>query len=38
MSYYRESPSHYSRRSPPRLEREMIEEEINLKNALRSES
>lgn len=37
MSYYRESPS-YSRRSPPRVERELLEEEINLKNALRSES
>ncbi len=38
MSYYRDSPSHYSRRSPPRIERDLIEEEINLKNALRSES
>lgn len=42
MSYYRESPlqslqASY-RRSPPKLERELIEEEINLKNALRSES
>lgn len=39
MSYYRESPSHSTyRRSPPRIERELIEEEISLKNALRSES
>lgn len=37
MSYYRESPS-YSRRSPARVERDLIEEEVSLKNALRSES
>jgi hypothetical protein len=37
MSYYRESPS-YSRRSPARVERDLIEEEVTLKNALRSES
>ena len=37
MSYYRESPSH-SRRSPARVERDLIEEEVTLKNALRSES
>lgn len=36
MSYYRDSPTQYSRRSPPRIERELIEEELNLKNALRS--
>jgi FtsZ-binding cell division protein ZapB len=38
MSYYRESPPHYSRRSPARVERDIIEDEINLKNALRSEA
>lgn len=37
MSYYRESPS-YSRRSPPRVERELLEEELSLKNALRTET
>jgi hypothetical protein len=39
MSYYRESPSHSTyRRSPPRIERELIEEELNVKSALRSEA
>lgn len=38
MSFYRESPTRSYKRSPPRIERELIEEELHLKNAFRSES